>query len=185
MAGEPGRTRWSIRSALCLTSWIVAGVNSPGARQFWHVGLRHWQLAPMQSIPAEPQPQHADGANFDHKLALLGWDVPAGGRITVYWRCSIPCNATTRSQSPSKTRPAARSVGGMAGPRATITRLFAGSRAKPLRALSCPAFRSACGYYYVALTIYDASDPSGLDIRDIADNPAGKRVRLGPVKLAP
>ncbi len=37
--------------------------------------------------------------------------------------------------------------------------------------------------YYVTLAVYDESDPAGLDIRDVADNPAGKRVRLGPVSV--
>ena len=39
------------------------------------------------------------------------------------------------------------------------------------------------GDYTVTLAVYDAADPSGLDIRDAADNPAGKRVRLGPIRL--
>jgi len=30
--------------------------------------------------------------------------------------------------------------------------------------------------------VYDAVDPAGLDVMDVADNPAGKRVRLGPVR---
>jgi hypothetical protein len=31
--------------------------------------------------------------------------------------------------------------------------------------------------------VYDPNDPSGLDVMDVADNPAGKRVRLGPVGI--
>ena len=41
------------------------------------------------------------------------------------------------------------------------------------------------GDYFVTLAVYDDGNPSGLDIRDVADNPAGKRARSGPVKLAP
>ena len=37
------------------------------------------------------------------------------------------------------------------------------------------------GDYTVTLAVYDAANPAGLDIRDAADNPAGKRVRLGPI----
>ncbi len=39
------------------------------------------------------------------------------------------------------------------------------------------------GEYTVTVAVYDAADPSGLDIMDVADNPAGKRVRLGPVRV--
>jgi hypothetical protein len=38
------------------------------------------------------------------------------------------------------------------------------------------------GDYYVTLAVYDPAEPSGLDIMDVADNPAGKRVRLGPIR---
>ncbi len=57
-----------------------AGRELPVDRSFWHLGLRHWQLRPDASYPSEPRPQHEQGANFDHKLALLGWDDPARGR---------------------------------------------------------------------------------------------------------
>ncbi len=63
-----------------------AGREEPVAEQFWQLGLRHWRLRPDATIPAEPRPAHADGANFDHKLALLGWDDPVDGQMTVYWR---------------------------------------------------------------------------------------------------
>jgi hypothetical protein len=41
----------------------------------------------------------------------------------------------------------------------------------------------AAGRYYVTVTVYDAAEPSGLDIMDVADNPAGKRLRLGPFSV--
>ena len=63
-----------------------AGREEPVAEQFWQLGLRHWRLRPDATIPAEPRPAHADGANYDHKLALLGWDDPVDGQMTVYWR---------------------------------------------------------------------------------------------------
>lgn len=163
------------------------GREQPVRRQFWHVGLRHWQLAPDVVYPAEPQPQHADGANFDHKLALLGWDDPAGGRITVYWRV---LNTLQRDYQVSVALEdaAGSEIGRWDGRPASYdyptTRWQPGQNLFGRYQLPLPPGAPA-GDYYVALTIYDASDPAGLDIRDIADNPAGKRVRLGPVKLAP
>ena len=37
-------------------------------------------------FPAEASPAHVQSANFDHKLALLGWDDPREDQLTVYWR---------------------------------------------------------------------------------------------------
>jgi hypothetical protein len=39
------------------------------------------------------------------------------------------------------------------------------------------------GDYTVTVALYGDADPSGLDIMDVADNPAGKRVRLGPMRI--
>ena len=39
------------------------------------------------------------------------------------------------------------------------------------------------GDYTVTLAVYDETNPDGLDLRDAADNPAGKRVRLGPLRI--
>ncbi len=63
-----------------------AGQQVPVDRSFWHLGLGHWRLRPDATYPAEPQPQHVQGANFDHKLELLGWDDPRDGQLTVYWK---------------------------------------------------------------------------------------------------
>ncbi len=46
-----------------------AGREEPVSEQFWQLGLGHWRLRPDATIPAEPRPAHADGANYDHKLA--------------------------------------------------------------------------------------------------------------------
>ena len=53
-----------------------AGAEQPVGEQFWHLGLRHWRLRPDATFPAEATPAHVQSANFDHKLALLGWDDP-------------------------------------------------------------------------------------------------------------
>ena len=71
----------------------------------------------------------------------------------------------------------------MAAPRVTIIRR---PRWQPGEALfgvyPLPA-DLAPGDYTLTVALYDDADPSGLDIMDIADNPAGKRVRLGPVRV--
>ena len=49
-----------------------------------------------------------------------------------------------------------------------------------IRTIPLPAGLPAGGYY-ITLAVYDSREPSGLDIMDVAGNPAGKRVRLGPL----
>ncbi len=163
------------------------GREQPINRQFWHVGLRHWQLAPDAVYPTEPQPQHADGANFDHKLALLGWDDPADDRITVYWRVlntlqrDYQISVALEDGAGNEVR---RWDGRPASYDYPATRWQPGQILFGRYPLSLSPGAPA-GVFYVTLTIYDATDLTGLDIRDIADNPAGKSVRLGPMKLAP
>ena len=81
-----GRMQWWTRPASCRISWIAPAPNNRRKEQFWHLGLRHWRLRPDATFPAEATPAHVQGANFDHKLALLGWDDPREDQLTVYWR---------------------------------------------------------------------------------------------------
>ncbi len=149
------------------------------------MGLRHWRLRADATYPTEPQPQHVQGANFDHKLALLGWDDPHDGQITVYWRM---LNTLPQDYQVSVGVAAATGVqvghwdGRPAGYDYPTTRWRPGQALFGRYPLALPTGASA-GAYTVTLTIYDASDPAGLDLRDEADNPAGKRVRLGPVRV--
>ena len=85
-----------------------AGAEQPVAQEFWHLGLRHWRLRPDATFPAEATPAHVQSANFDHKLALLGWDDPREDQLTVYWRV---LNTLTKDYRVS------RDPGGRAGPR--------------------------------------------------------------------
>ncbi|MGQ9490605.1 MAG: glycosyltransferase family 39 protein [Anaerolineae bacterium] len=160
-----------------------AGAEQPVAGSFWHLKLRHWQLRPDAAFPAEPQPQHLQGANFDHKLALVGWDDPAEGQITVYWRV---LNTLTQDYQVAVVveDAAGNRVGQWDGRPAGYH--YPAFRWRPGQVLLGryplpvpPAV--AGGSYTLALTVYSAADPTGLDIRDVADNPAGKQVRLGPV----
>ena len=162
-----------------------AGREEPVAAQFWQLGLRHWRLRPDATIPAEPRPAHADGANYDHKLALLGWDDPVDGQMTVYWR---GLNTMVRDYQVSLIvedaagREVGRWDGRPAGYAYPTTRWRPGQALFGQYPIPLPA-DAPPGDYTVTLAVYDAADPSGLDIRDAADNPAGKRVRLGPIRL--
>jgi hypothetical protein len=165
-----------------------AGEEQPVGRQFWHLGLRRWRLAPGAAFPSEPQPQHVDGANYDHKLALLGWDEPRqdnqGVTLTLYWRV---LNTLTEDYQLSLVvedaagRELARWDGRPAGYDYPTTRWQPGQSLFGRVPLPLPT--DVPDPVYVTVAVYDAADPSGLDIRDVADNPAGKRVRLGPLRL--
>ncbi len=161
------------------------GTEQPVTRRFWHLDLRHWRLRGDARIPSGPEPAHPDGANYAHKIALLGWDDPVNRQLTVYWR---PLNRLTADYKVSLilTDAAGREVGRWDGRPAgydyPTTRWRPGQAVFGRYPLPLPAGAPA-GDYYVSLAVYDDADPSGLDLRDVADNPAGKRVRLGPLRL--
>lgn len=162
------------------------GVEQPQPRRFWHLDLRHWRLAADTAIPAAPTPAHADGANFAHKVALIGWDDPVGRQLTVYWRTLNRLAADYQVSlilSDAAGREVGRWDGRPAGYDYPTMRWRPGQMLFGRYPLPLPAGAPA-GDYYVSLAVYDASDPSGLDIRDVADNPAGKRVRLGPLSIS-
>lgn len=162
-----------------------AGTELPVASSFWHVGLRHWRLRAGAVYPTEPRPRHVQTANFDHKLALLGWDDPQDGRITVYWRV---LNTLPQDYQVSVGIEDAAGVklghwdGRPAGYDYPAPRWRSGETLFGRYPLALPD-RAPAGDYTVTLTVYAAADPAGLDIRDEADNPAGKQARLGPVKI--
>jgi uncharacterized membrane protein len=162
-----------------------AGAEQPVARQFWHLKLRHWRLRADAVYPSEPRPAHPDAANYAHQIALLGWDDPQAGQLTVYWRA---LNTITRDYQVSLTLEdaAGQEIGRWDGRPAGYD--YPTFRWRPGQALfgryplPVPAGALA-GDYYVTLVLYDTADPAGLDIMDVADNPAGKRVRLGPMRM--
>ncbi len=161
------------------------GVEQPQPRHFWHLELRHWRLNEDTTIAPAPAPMHADGANYAHKLALIGWDDPRDRVLTVYWQ---PLNRMTADYRVSLIlmdeagREVGRWDGRPAGYDYPTTRWQPGRPVFGRYPLPLPE-AAAAGNYYVSLAVYDDADPAGLDIRDVADNPAGKRVRLGPLRL--
>jgi len=163
------------------------GAEQPQKRRFWHLDLRHWRLREGARLTAEPAPAHPDGANYAHKVALLGWDDPANRQLTVYWQAINRLEADYQV-SLILTDAAGREVGRWDGRPAgydyPTTRWRPGQALFGRYPLPLPADAPA-GDYYVSLAVYDDADPAGLDIRDVADNPAGKRVRLGPLRVSP
>ena len=164
-----------------------AGAEQPVAQEFWHLGLRHWRLRPGATFPAEATPAHVQSANFDHKLALLGWDDPQNKQLTVYWRV---LNTLTKDYRVSLILEDAegREVGRWDGRPASYdyptTRWQPGQEIFGRYPLPLPLPPGTpAGDYTVTLAVYDESNPDGLDLRDAADNPAGKRVRLGPLRV--
>ena len=159
-----------------------AGQEVPVQGQYSQLKLRHWQLRPDAIYPSQPSPQHADGANYAHKIALLGWDEPQQGQITAYWRALAPLPGTDYQVSLRVEDSTGHELKpGWDGRPASYT--YPTSRWSPekpvLGTYPLPEGLPP-GQYYVTLAVYDAADPSGLDIMDVADHPAGKRVRLGP-----
>jgi len=162
-----------------------AGTEEPVSQQFWHLGLRHWRLRPDAAYPTAPLPEHPDGANYAHRIALLGWDDPRGGQITVYWRALNPIDRDYRVSlvlADAQGTEVGRWDGRPAGYDYPTTRWLPGRALFGRYPLPVPSGASA-GDYYVTLALYDDIDPAGLDIMDVADNPAGKRIKLGPVHV--
>ena len=161
-----------------------AGAEAEPVPQFWQLGLRHWDLRTGAAYAAWPQPQHTDAANFDHKLALLGWDDPADGELTVYWRAlnTLPEDYQVSLVLEDATGATlGRWDGRPTGYDFPTTRWSVDQAVFGRYPLPAPA--GAKGDLYVTLAVYAPDAPDGLDVRDAADNPAGKRVRLGPLRF--
>lgn len=161
-----------------------AGAETQPVPPFWQLGLRHWTLRPDARYPASPEPQHSDAANFDHKLALLGWDDPARGELIVYWQA---LNTLLEDYQVSLVLEDAAGTmlgrwdGRPAGYDYPATRWPVGRAVFGRYPLPAPA--GFTGDLYATLAVYVPDATEGLDIRDVADNPAGKRVRLGPLRF--
>ena len=161
-----------------------AGVEQASPGQFWHIGLRHWALRSGVAYPSGPEPDKPFGANYGHRIALLGWDNPRNGRLTVYWQALQPLDRDYQVSlvlEDAAGKELGRWDGRPAGYNYPAQRWRAGEAVLGQYDLPLPA--DAPGNdYYVTLAVYDPAEPSGLDIMDVADNPVGKRVRLGPMR---
>ncbi len=160
-----------------------AGTEQAGAGDFRQLAARHWRLNPDAAFPTEPQSEHDDGANFAHRVALTGWDDPTDGALTLYWRALNPITQDLKVSLVFEDA-AGREVGRWDGRPTGYD--YPTMRWQPGEALfgvyPLPA-GLAPGDYTATVALYDAAHPSGLDIMDIADNPAGKRVRLGLLRV--
>ena len=162
-----------------------AGTEIPFNRGYWGLKVRHWQLGPDAKYQADPQPEHPQAADFAGQVALLGWDDPKDGQLAVYWRAlqnlDRDYQVSLRVEDRNGKEIAGQGWDGRpAGYEYPATRWSAGEAVfgrYPLPG-GLPA-----GEYNVSLAVYDTREPSGLDVLDVAGNPAGKRVTLGPITI--
>lgn len=171
----------------------AGGVEQP-TPAFWGIEVRHWSFPHPARVPAEPPVQERVGANFGNVLELIGWSPPEtpmpadlGLPITVYWALREPTERDIK---------VALNVVDAAGflwgrldrrPGNYFYPTFRwrpndvrpGRYTIPLRPGTPP------GTYFVELTAYTDDRPGGLDILDANGAPQGRRVRLGPVQVAP
>jgi hypothetical protein len=162
-----------------------AGAEKTSPGQFWHVGLRHWALRPGAAYPIRPEPAQTVSANYGHRIALLGWDNPKNGRITLYWQALKPLDRdydVSLVLEDAAGNELGRWDGRPAGYGYPTQRWQVGEPVFGQVDLPLPA-DAPRGDYFVTLAVCSPAEPSGLDVMDVADNPAGKRVRLGPLRL--
>jgi len=189
LAGKPAAwlVRWQDEvadpSGFVVNYLERAGEKGAEVGGFWQLKVDRWQLRPDATYPTRPEPQHADGANFAHKIALTGWDDPAGGKITLYWRALNPIDRDLKASLVLEDASGAE-VGRWDGRPSGYD--YPTQRWRPGQELFgvYPLPEGiAPGDYTLTVALYDDTEPSGLDIMDVADNPAGKRARLGPLRV--
>jgi hypothetical protein len=158
-----------------------AGTEQPVEQSFWRVGLRHWQLDPHAEYLSAPQPQHPQSANFDHKIALLGWDEPQGGELILYWQAinTLPADyQVSLIFEDASGAELGRWDGRPAGYNFPTTRWRVNEPV--FGRYPIPQAAGQPGERYATISLYSSDEAVGLDLRDAADNPAGKRIRIGP-----
>ncbi len=160
---------------------------------FYQVRLRHWALAPNARFTPEPQPGTPRVANFKDQVKLLGWDSPApspadsGASFNLYWQ-SLD-TLTLDYQVALRVQDAAGNLIGKqdrrpAGYTYPTTRWKKGENL--FGAYTVPLVAGApAGDYFVELTVYAASNPSGLDVLAPSGAPLGRSVKLGPIPVLP
>jgi mannosyltransferase len=161
-----------------------AGTEIPFNRGYWGLQVRHWQLRSGAQYLAVPQPEHEQAADFGHQVALLGWDQPQDGLIAVYWRALQGLDRDYQVSLRIEDL-AGKEIPGQGWDGRPATYNYPTTRWRQGQAVfgryPLPAGLPAAGYT-ITLAVYDSREPSGLDVMDVAGNPAGKRVRLGPLQ---
>jgi uncharacterized membrane protein len=160
---------------------------------FWQVKLRHWSLPPGARFSPEPQPGVAREANFKNKVKLLGYDSPnptpadEGASFNMYWQ--LLDTFADDYQVALRVRDTAGNLWGKqdrrpAGYNYPTTRWKKGENL--FGAYTVPLLAGApAGDYFVEVTFYTASDPSGLDVLAPNGAPIGKTVKVGPIPVLP
>ncbi|MBI4786384.1 MAG: glycosyltransferase family 39 protein [Chloroflexi bacterium] len=160
---------------------------------FYQVRLRHWTLAPDARFEPAPQPGIARPANFKDRVALLGFDTPnptpsdQGASFNLYWQARETLGDDY--QVALRVLDAAGSLWGKqdrrpAGYNYPTTRWKKGENL--FGAYTVPLVAGApAGDYFVQVTFYTASNPSGLDVLAPNGAPVGKSVKVGPIPVLP
>ncbi len=160
---------------------------------FYQVRLRHWVLAPNARFTGEPEPGTPRVANFKDQVKLLGWDSPApspadsGASFNLYWQSLDTW--TEDYQIALRVQDAAGNLWGKqdrrpAGYTYPTTRWKKGENL--FGAYTVPLVAGApAGDYFVELTVYTASNPSGLDVLAPNGAPLGRSVKIGPMPVLP
>ena len=179
--------------------FIPMSLSSRGQEQkiegtsFYQVRLRHWMLSPDARFDTAPQPVVARAANFKDKIKLFGFDSPTptpadqGASFNLYWQ-SLDTFADDY-QVALRVLDAAGNLWGKqdrrpAGYNYPTTRWRKGENL--FGAYTVPLVAGApAGNYFVEVTFYTASNPSGLDVLAPNSAPLGKAVKLGPIPVLP
>ena len=160
---------------------------------FYQVRLRHWTLSPDARFDTTPQPVVARTANFKDKIKLFGFDSPIptpadqGASFNLYWQSRD--SFADDYQVALRVLDAAGNLWGKqdrrpAGYNYPTTRWKKGENL--FGAYTVPLVAGApAGNYFVEVTFYTASTPSGLDVLAPNNAPSGKAVKLGPIPVLP
>lgn len=160
---------------------------------FYQVRLRHWTLPRDANFFAEPQTAIKRDVNFKDKVKLLGFDAltptPAdvGASFNLYWQTLDTLDDDYNVAL--RVRDAAGNLWGKqdrrpAGYNYPTTRWKKSE--KLFGAYTVPLIPGTpAGDYFIEVTIYTKSDPSGLDVLAPNGAPIGKTVRVGPIPVLP
>jgi len=160
---------------------------------FYQVRLRHWTLPPNMRFSSAPEPATRREANFKNAVKLLGMAAPnptpadLGASFNLYWQALDTfdddyyvalrvLDAAGNLWGKQDRRPA--------GYNYPTTRWKQGENL--FGAYDVPLIAGApAGDYFVEVTLYTKSNPSGLDVLAPNGAPIGKSVKVGPIPVLP